>query len=908
MRIGRRLRRALSETRADARHEARQAVTPVARLTARARGWVAIVRAAIGSLAIFDELPLRNLGRDIRYGCRRLRRAPTFTIFAVLILALGIGATTAIYSAVYALVLRPMNIRDIDRVVNLYHSKPPALLDIKLFSWPDYQDLRAQQTVFSQIAAWTPAAALVTGHGATEIVRDELVGGGFFSLVGATAERGRLIDVQDDRPGAPLVAVISHVLWVGHFGADPDVVGKTVRITAPGPEAKSSVFEIVGVVSPQFRGVSSPSEFPTQMWMPLATAPQLGRTTEKALRDRDDRLVFVKGRLKRGVSIDQARADVTAIADRLDATFPLGRYERAPRRVRAFVSRPWAVVPAADVHAESQDEATSSLALAALLGIGLVLLVACSNLANLTLARAANRAHELAVRRALGATRWRLFREDVVESGVVALAGGGAGLLTARALMGLVAGGIPIQGGVVMNLDLRLDAPVLLLAGCACGSAWLFFGVLPALGASRADLPVGIQAADRGVTLRWRGRRWAIGFQVAVSVVLLTLAGLAVDQIRQEAEHDPGFDYWHLAGAAVTFVGPGRDETSARQTMTNVLREARTSLRAEHVALVSALPVGPSGGGDNTRLATAKAGLAGKVPTGDGQGWARTIVVSPEGLATLGIAVDRGRSFTPQDVARAAPVAVVSKLLATQVFGTTSVLGRRLLTQQAKRFGETAEPPAESVTIVGIAADTDVGRMGLRRVGVLYLPYAQHFARAMMVLVRTTDDPVPVAGELHRLVVAADPDDLVTDAGTGAQLTEAEHMAPKVISALTGPSGAFALLLSLVGLHGVLSHVVARRRREIGVRMALGADPGRIAATVLREGLTPVAAGLIMGLGASLLARMAFQPLLVRLLPAMDTTILAFVPLPFLIAAFFACWLPARRAARVDPAVALRQL
>ena len=423
---------------------------------------------------------------DVIHAWRRLRSAPVFTLFSVLTLALGIGATTAIYSVVYAAVLRPPDIRDINRVANLYHADPrrggsgPTVS----LARADFEDYRAVQTSFEFLAAWQAFRLPLAAEGSAEWVMGESVGGEYFSVVGIQPALGRLIQPADDKPNAPRVIVLSDALWRRHFVADPTVVGRVVKLGG-------ETFEIIGVAPPAFRGVNMPNVLPTAAWIPLSAAPV---SDAGDLTDRERRTVFVKGRLRAGTSIDQARAEVQAIAHRLDLAYPIGSDLDWRFRTPASTSRPWALLPAASVKVhESVDRVAGPLATTIMVVVALVLLVACTNVANLVLARGTARRHETAVRLALGATRWRLVRAQIIEAGLLSLAGGAGAFAVARLLMARVLSGelrlapaLTVQFTPAMNLPVArrqrsapgwrssfsASSPRFTDRAAACGTRW----------------------------------------------------------------------------------------------------------------------------------------------------------------------------------------------------------------------------------------------------------------------------------------------------------------------------------------------------------------------------------------------------------------------------------------------------
>ena len=383
---------------------------------------------------------------DVIHSWRRLRAARTFSVFSILTLALGVGATTAIYSVVYAVVLRPPDIPAVDRVANLYHIDPRngGSGPIVSMSRADFEDYRSWQTSFEFVAAWKRFYLPLVANGSADFLMGEAIGGDYFSVVAIRPALGRLIQPQDDTLTASRVLVLSDALWRKRFGGDPAIVGQTVKLAG-------ETFEIVGVAPPTFRGVDMPNVVPTTAWIPLATAP--GSAPEE-LTDRERRTVYAKGRLKPGRSMAEAQTELSAIAHRLDLAYPIGRDLDGRFRAPYNVSRRWFLMPAARVKMhESVDRIARPLAATIMVVVGLVLLVACTNVANLMVARGTARRHDTAVRLALGATRWRIVREQLIEASLVAIAGGAAAIVVARALMrGVLSANVPILPGVTAQV------------------------------------------------------------------------------------------------------------------------------------------------------------------------------------------------------------------------------------------------------------------------------------------------------------------------------------------------------------------------------------------------------------------------------------------------------------------------
>ena len=837
----------------------------------------------------------RNLGREVSHAWRRLGATPLFTLFAVLTLAAGIGVTTAVYSVVRAVLSPPSGVRDPGTLVYLFHY-PCCSGPIHSLAWPDFQDFRDRQTVFGRVAAFSALRQTVVAAGGSETAFGEIVSGEYFNVLGVNAALGRTLQPQDDEPGAPLVVVLSHGVWQRLFGGRPDVVGETVRMGG-------RVFEVVGVAPASFRGLFNSGLIPSSVWVPLRTATEFRVFgTAEELQSRERHWLRVVGRLDDGRTVDEAATEATLIAGQLDAESPIGQ-DITDRRFRSVyaISRPWAVRSMVDLRMNiTVDETVGWLAAIVMASIGLVLMVACTNLANLLLARGSLRRQEMAVRLALGASRWRLVRETVVESGLLAVAGGLVGLALARVLLILIGSGVSAGPGVTLAVQPRLDAVVLLVSLAATLIALFVAGMAPALQSARADVRSALAAESGQAALpRWRGRRLLIAGQVAVSVVLLATASLFLTQIVAEGRIDTGLDLDRIVVAEVDFAEQGIDETRTRQVIAGVIGQLSNRGDVEAAAVSSGLPIGLTTPGGILRA-------PGQDPVFVG-----FVAATPEIFGTLGVSIARGRPLDARDVAGAEPVMVIDEAAARKAFGTIEVVGRQIEVERRRWVGQAPQPPHVR-TIVGVASASDPGTG--RENAVMYLPLDQQFEPRLVFSARAADgDPTPLVAVLRSAIRAAGPDLGITRIGTGEDTVLPPNLFPRIAAGLSGVLGAFALVVALAGLYGVLSHLVARRTREIGLRMALGASRPQILTLVVREGLSPVVLGVVAGGGLGWLARAGVQPNLLRLaamreLPAAGVWGLAAVPVLLLAVGLLACYLPARRAAHVDPNVALRTL
>ena len=779
---------------------------------------------------------------DLHYALRRLRQTPLFSTFAVVTLALGIGAATAVYSVVHAVALKAPSIADVERVVKVYHSDGGSTA-MSGFSWPDIIDLKARQTSFSHLATWTRLTHAITLPEGSRPFRGEFVDGDYFDVLRVRPMAGRLIQRADDTPAAPPVVVLSADFWRSAFGGDETIVNRQVDIGG-------QQFTVIGIAPPEARGVDMPNLAGPAAWVPMSTRPRLARTGFLAFgddTDRERRWVSAVGRLRDGVRLDQAAAEVRQIGASLDAAVPIGRDADQRSRSPYAISRPWVVKRLVDVRMhESMSRIVGPVVGTVLISVALVLMVACTNLANLLLARGASRRHEFAVRMALGASRWRLLREQLVECALLAVAGGALGVLVARGLIVALSTDFSV-GDALMVISVRpeLNPSVLALAAGATMLALLTFGVLPAWHSTRADVRSVLNTDTAGGALpRWRGRRLLIQMQVAVSVALLAVTVVSAGNAMRFAWHDPGFALEKLALVKTDPTASNMEGARAVAVMATARDRVLQLPGVESAAFGSALPVGS--GTSNVYVS--------EPPMRFG---VRTVFASAGYLATIDVTIVEGRDFSESDGAGGDPVIVLSVTAAEQMFGRTQVIGQSVTFRRQAWAGE---PPA----------------------------------------------PVVVA-RVVGVVVEADRQLTITNVSTGESVSDGLTVLLRIVAGAAGLLGGFAALLALLGLYGVLSFLVARRTREIGLRIALGAERAQVLRLIMVDGLKPVVWGI--GIGTVLAGPVLLNPLSRSMLRTTDGGIAMamLAPVVMLAAAAVAAWWPARRAARVDPNVALRQ-
>ena len=811
---------------------------------------------------------MSDITQDLRYGLRSLVRTPGFTGVAVLTLALGIGATTAIFSVVNAVVLRPLPYPDADRIVMVWMDNRRQGTPEDIHSWPNYVDYRDQNRVFAQLAAYVPSGYNITGgcvEGACEPQRVAAAASTapLFGVLGASPLLGRVYSAEEEQQGRDGVVVISHGLWTRQFGADPGIVGRTVRLNG---RART----VIGVM-PRAFAFPSPD---TDVWVPLVLPPQFKE-------QRQVYGLYVVGRLKPGVAFERAQGDMTALARQLEEQYP----ENRDLGVN-LVALPEQVVGK-----------TLRTALWIMLGaVAAVLLIGCANVANLLLSRAATREREVGVRLALGASRGRLVRQLLTESVLLAALGGALGVLLAwgglRLLIGLAPTDIP-------RLDqVRIDGAVLAATTLLVVTTGVAFGLVPALQASRPNLVEALREGGRG-TAGQRGhrlRRLLAGAQVALVVVLLTAAGLLIRSFVQLQQVQLGFRPDHLLTMQVALPGAKYQSPQQRLAFFDALLErVREVPGAQGVAAISDIFLSQT---PRSTLFT----IEGRPPTTDQQNAEVPLdAVTPDYFRVMGIPLKAGRTFTAQDGPDAPPVVMVNENMARRFWPGEDAVGKRF------KYGAPDTPDSVSpwLTIVGVVGD-------MRRTGYdapvryeTFLPLAQQPVPSMTFVVRTARDPLALAPQVRGEVRAIDPELPVYDIKSMDQLLSAMVAQRRFSMALLGTFAGLALLLGLVGVYGVTSYLVAQRTREVGLRLALGAQPGELVRMVVRQGMGVAAAGIGVGLLGALAVTRLMAGLLYGVSPT-DAATLAAVTALLALATLLANYVPARRAARVNPIVALR--
>ena len=822
---------------------------------------------------------LADLLRDVRYGVRMLRKRPGFTLVAVLSLAIGIGANTAIFSLVNALILRDLPYEHPEELVDLHIQLPDRLLPV--LSYPDLEDLRDGTTeVFTGIlASYLTSANVARGDGEANVF-GEVVTGSYFSVLGIDAMLGRTLGPDDDRtPGAHPVVMLSHSYWQSGFGGDPDVVGGELRV-------EGRVYTIVGVGPASypglFRGVVRPA-----FYEPMMMLGELGGGNQ--LNERDRQNMYGKARLAPGVTLAQVETAVAAVSAMLTETRPEGW---DPAGGLSFVPTTDVVLISPDV-----DGGIRAIAWLLMVVVGLVLLLACVNLAGFLLARALDRRREVAVRLALGASRGALIRQLLTETTLLSLLGGGVGLGLAVWLLRVVPR-LDVGLGVTPALDLSLDWNVLAFTLGISVLAGALLGLVPALQATRPDVAATLKRETAGGGqpggLRWRNALVVI--QLTVSLVLLVGAGLFLRSLQAAADVDPGFGQTPTAIMRVAVPGTRFAVDEGRQYTRRLLDRFRALPGVDAVGMISVLPLTP---GRQEIYFT----VDGHEPPQDQEAFHGDWTIVDAGFFdAAGISSTQGRRFADTDRQGGQPVVIVSAAMARRFWPDGEAVG-----QLVRLVGGSPALPGGSadLRVVGVARDIDWESLSEPPRLLVYVPYSQYYSSSVTVVARTSADAEQTA--LALLTAGKEVD---AELSAGEPTTIAHHLSAllrpaQAVTVLLAVFATLALLLAVIGLYGVVSYGIATRTREVGIRVALGADAAAVGWLLTTTGACLVAIGSGIGLAVSLLVT--------RLLASLLFGIEPFDPITFIGAgvllgttALLAAYVPARRASRVDPITALR--
>ena len=801
--------------------------------------------------------------QDLRYGIRTLAKNPGFTIVAVLTLALGIGANTAIFSVVDAVLLRPLPYPQSERLFVVYQTLPQDPAQNTGVSYPNYLDWTQQNQAFDSIAAARGNSQALSGQGEPTYIESGSVTSNYFDVLRVKPMLGRTLQSSDDALDASPVVVMSETLWRARFGADPAIVGKTITL-------EQHAVTVAGIVPAYFH--PSVPDSAAQLWVPLR---QDGVFSDMHGR-RAGHYLAVLGRLKPGVTAAQAQSEMAALQDRLAEQYP-------------NENKGWGIRV---VSLQADMAGNVRAALLVLLGaVGFVFLIACANVASLQLARAASRRKEIAIRVALGAGRQRLLRQFLTESVLLSFIGGAVGLVLAyEALQGLIAW---LPADLPRVSEIHVDARVLAFGLALSVLSGVIFGLAPAWHSSESRLAEALEGARGAGEERTshRARNAFVIAETALAIVLLIGAGLLIRSFARLQQVNVGFNPAQLLTAQVglpraKYAKPEQWISFYQQT----LERMNALPGAQEAAVAVPLPLSDSYINLAFEIEGRPPRAKSESPTAD------FVAISPNYFHVLQVPLLRGREFRGADSESGPKVCVISSSVAQQLFPNDSALGQRILI---------GYPTNSSREIVGIVGDVKDSDLSARQTAQIYVPFVQNPLWAADIAVRARGNPSSLGGALREQIRAIDSALPVAEVKPMEEAIGSSIAQPRFRTALLSLFGAAALLLAAIGIYGVLAYTVTQQTREIGIRMALGANPGRVLRLVLARGLRLAGAGTVIGVLAALL--------LTRLLGSLLFDVSATDPLTFaavagllLAVALLACYVPARRAMRVDPMVALR--
>jgi predicted permease len=823
---------------------------------------------------------MHSLLQDIRYALRLLAKNPGFGAIAILSLALGIGANTTIFTVINAILLHPLPIKEISRVVQVdtIDSKTvvTAANTTKLgMSYPNFQDYARDNMVFTAVSCIVgPLPLTWSGGEEPRQIFGQMVSANYFDILGMRPAIGRFfLPAEDTKLGGNDVAVLSYSFWTNKFGADPQVVGKTLTLNA-------TPYTVIGVAPRGFKGLFTFGNA-EEIWIPVTMYPQvLAGFFKDNFNDRRFLATAMFGRLKEGVSLPAAEASLKAMASNLEKAYP-----------KDNASRSVAMTRIADAAVGVNNREQIALAGGMMMGIvGLVLLIACANLANLLLAQAASREKEIGLRAALGASSRRVVRQLLTESLVLAI------------LSAIVGFAIAYAGRVALwsfrppfiadgDIDLSFDSHVLLFTVSVALFTAVIIGVVPAIKAAKPNLIETLKLGGRSGTVGWTHnpfRSLLVVMEIALALVALVGSGLFIRSMQNVQHIDPGFESKKLFVFAFDLGALHYDEAHAQQYFRAAIERAKVTPGVDSATIASNFPLG--------------GGLARTVfPEGQDEvsGYRGTLTqlndIASNFFETLRIPFVSGRAFTDADRKDTRQVAIINEAMARQFWPDQNALGKRF-----HFFGETLLRE-----VVGVVRNTVVNNIGEEPQPLAYLPLTQDYSPAVTMQVRTIGQPEAVLSSVRSQVQSLDTNLALTNVNTIAELIDQALWAPRVGAALLSVFGGLALLLAVVGVYGVLSYSVNQQRREIGIRMAMGAQTGRVLQLVVGQGMRLALAGLILGLVIALAAMRVLSSLLFGV-SAHDPLIFLGVSVVLASAAILACYIPARNATKVDPMVALR--
>jgi predicted permease len=820
---------------------------------------------------------MRTLWQDIRFGARTLAKSPAFTLVAIVSLAVGIGANTTIFSLVNAALLRPLpQVRDEARLVDVNRTRPNGDTFAQT-SYPDYIYLRDHAEAFDGLAAFSFTPLDVSDNGEAERVRGMLASANYFDVLGVRPARGRFFLPQEEGVGVEAaVAVISHEFWLKRFGGG-EVIGQQLKVNG-------QPFTVVGVAPVGFK---SPFIYlAPDVYVPL-TMQARAMPGSDMLSNRSAAWLGVRGRLKEGVNEEQARASLSVLAGQLQTEFP------DVERGQGVSLRPIGHVPG-EVRSAVVNFMTTLVVI-----VGLVLLVACANVAGMQLARAAGRRKEVAIRSALGASRARVVRQLLTESVMLFLCGGTLGVLLAVWMNDLVMAFRP-AGTLKIEFNLDMDWRVLSYTLAVSFLTGIIFGLAPALTASKADVVTALKdAAPAGTRRSTRLRGAFVVGQIAISLVLLVTAALCVRSLSNASRIDPGFDAEGVGLASVDLGLQGYDETRGREFFRQLKERAASLPGVESATLARTVQLSGLSFGNSVRIE------GHEPPAGQPPLFVFSNTVDEDYFRTLRVKLLAGRGISAGDSQGTPRVAVINETMAARYFGGRDAIGKHFTLLASPNAARGATREDADITVVGIVANGRYYTLGEDPRPFMYLPSAQDYRGMMTLHVRAPGRVGEVLAALRREAQSLDPNVPLVNVMTMTDAVSFSLIPLRLAATVVGALGLFGLLLAALGVYGVVAYMTGSRTREIGIRIALGAQTRDVLRLVMRQGIWMAAVGVVLGIAGAL----ALTRFLASLLYGVSATDpLAFVGVALLLAsvALLACYVPARRASKVDPMVALR--
>jgi len=812
--------------------------------------------------------------KDINYGLRKLLKNPGVTLVAVITLGLGIGANTAIFSGVNAFLMRPLPVPRASELIRPMEVAEDRELNDEM-SYPDFLDYRAQSSSVA-IAAEDMVPAAIDTENENDVIWGQVVSANYFDVVQVNPILGRTFAPDEDKTvGGSPVLVLGHGLWQRRFGSDANIVGKKVRLN-------NRQYEVIGVAPEHFTGTKF--ALALDFWTPISMAEEL-RRSPKLLEDRGSHWMNVIGRLKPGFTLDQASAELSGIATRMNEAYPNNRASGTQALVMTEI----------DGRFEDMGSVFKSGGAIAMAIVGLILLIACANVANLMLARAAARRKEIGIRLALGASRVRLIRQLLTESLLLSILGGGFGLLLAVWVTKLMDGFVPVLEYTILKDFFALDSRALLFTLVVSLVTGLIFGLAPAWHSSNPEVvPVlkGLpEVPQRGRMGRFTLRNCLVVGQVALSLMVLVCGGLFIKSFRKAQTMDPGFNNPNGLLVSLSPQLVGYDNEQTRNFYKQLVERTRNLPGVEAAGMARLMPLGDS---SNSNGPVLKEGET--LPRGSSGRTIMTNVIGPGYFKTMQIPFVEGRNFDERDQPKTQSAIVINQRMAEMLWPGESAVGKRVFIGTESR---------DALEVVGVVKTGKYRSLAEDPRPYIYYSMTQFRPGNMVLIVRSGVDPRGLVGSIRTEVQALDRAVPVSGVKTMNEHLTYALWAPNMAASFSLAFGVLAVLLSAVGLYSVMAYVVSQRTREVGIRMALGAERSHVMKMITKQGMWLAGVGVVIGLLLALVLVRVLSSLLIGI-SGYDVTIFVIVPLLLVLVALIACYLPARRATKVNPLIALR--